>query len=55
VFGFFWGLFWICFGLSFAFGGSEYRGAMVHLVTSFGQAVASFFTGLVSSVGGLVQ
>jgi hypothetical protein len=55
VFGFFWGLFWVCFGLSFAFGGSEYRDTMANLFTSFGQTAASFFTSLFGSVGGLVQ
>jgi hypothetical protein len=55
IFGFFWGLFWICFGLSFAFGGGEFRNAFIGFFSSFGQNMARFFTGLFSSAGGLMQ
>lgn len=55
IFGFFWGMFWLCFGLSFVFGGGEFRHAVFSFFGSFGHNMARFFTGLFTSAGGLMQ
>jgi hypothetical protein len=55
LFGFFWGLLWICFGLSFAFGGHEYREAAIGFFAGLGTSAARFFTGLFTSASGLIQ
>lgn len=42
-----WGLFWILFGLSLAFGGSEYRHDVFELVSNIGRWAADFFRSVI--------
>lgn len=46
LFGFLWGLFWIFFGLSFAFGGDEFRQAVKNLILQMTRVLTDMINGL---------
>lgn len=55
LFGFFWGMFWLWFGLSFVFGWDQPRRFVFDFLTTFATDVARWATAFFSSVGGRIQ
>lgn len=44
--GFAWGMFWIAFGLAFAFGGDSFRNEVISFVRTIPTYCVEFFQGL---------